>query len=49
MRAAALIPSDILVPTSINRGIPAVIDVPRSGVARSIGQLADLIVAHAAK
>ena len=49
MRAAALIPSDILVPTSINRGIPAVIDVPRSGVARSIGQLADSSSPHAAR
>lgn len=47
MRADALIPSDILVPTSVNRGIPAVLDVPRSGVARSMNQLADVILAGA--
>jgi pilus assembly protein CpaE len=47
MRADTLIPSDILVPTSVNRGIPAVLDVPRSGVARSINQLADLLLAGA--
>jgi len=47
MRADALIPSDILVPTSVNRGVPAVLDVPRSGVARSINQLADAVVAGA--
>ena len=47
MRADALIPSDILVPTSVNRGIPAVLDVPRSGVARSLTQLADAILAGA--
>jgi pilus assembly protein CpaE len=44
LRAETLVPSDILVPTSINRGIPAVIDVPRSGVARSITQLADSLI-----
>jgi pilus assembly protein CpaE len=45
MRADCLIPSDILVPTSVNRGVPAVLDVPRSGVARSINQLADTVLA----
>ncbi|MBA3652663.1 MAG: P-loop NTPase [Actinobacteria bacterium] len=45
LRAEALIPSDILVPTSVNRGIPAVLDAPRSGVARSLGQLAGVILA----
>jgi pilus assembly protein CpaE len=45
MRADALIPSDILVPTSVNRGVPAVLDVPRSAVARSINQLADVLLA----
>jgi pilus assembly protein CpaE len=47
LRAEALIPSDILVPTSVNRGIPAVLDVPRSGVARAINQLADTLLAGA--
>ncbi|HZN13536.1 MAG TPA: P-loop NTPase [Acidimicrobiales bacterium] len=49
MRADALIPSDILVPTCVNRGVAAVLDVPRSGVARAINQLADALRADARK
>ena len=47
LRAEALMPSDILVPTSMNKGVPAVLDVPRSAVARSFNQLADLLLAGA--
>jgi pilus assembly protein CpaE len=34
------IPSDLLVPRSVNKGIPVVLDAPRSKVARSISALA---------
>jgi pilus assembly protein CpaE len=47
LRADALIPSDILVPTSMNKGVPAVLDVPRSAVARVFCQLADVLLAGA--
>jgi len=45
LRAEALVPSDILVPTSVNRGVPAVLEVPRSGVARAITSMADALLA----
>jgi MinD-like ATPase involved in chromosome partitioning or flagellar assembly len=44
MKADALIPSDILVPQSVNKGVPAVIDAPKSGVSKSLEQLAGLFV-----
>ncbi|TMK89674.1 MAG: response regulator [Actinobacteria bacterium] len=44
MKADVLIPSDILVPQSVNKGVPAVIDAPKSGVSRSLEQLASLFV-----
>jgi pilus assembly protein CpaE len=44
MKADALIPSDILVPQSVNKGVPAVLDAPKSGVSRSLEQLAGLFV-----
>lgn len=45
IKADCLIPSDIVVPQSVNKGVPVVMDAPRSGVAKSIEQLADLLVA----
>jgi pilus assembly protein CpaE len=42
LKADILIPSDIVVPRSVNKGVPAVLDEPKSGVARSMEQLADL-------
>lgn len=42
VEAAALIPSDIMVPQSVNKGTPVVLDAPRSAVAKSLEQLADL-------
>jgi len=45
VRADVLVPSDIVVPQSVNKGVPAVLDAPRSGVARALQQLADQIVA----
>ena len=40
--ADVLIPSDIVVPQSVNRGVPVVQSAPRSGVAKSLEELADL-------
>jgi pilus assembly protein CpaE len=42
IRADALLPSDIVVPQSVNKGVPAVLDSPKSGVARALDQLAGL-------
>jgi pilus assembly protein CpaE len=39
-RIVARIPSDRLVPRSVNKGVPVVMDAPRSAVARSIVALA---------
>ena len=47
LKADSLIPSDIVVPRSVNKGIPAVYDAPKSGVARSIEQMADLFLVAA--
>ena len=41
--ADACIPSDIVVPRSINEGVPAVLSAPKSEVARSIESLAALV------
>jgi pilus assembly protein CpaE len=41
VKADALIPSDIVVPQSVNKGTPVVIDAPRSSIAKSLEQLAD--------
>jgi pilus assembly protein CpaE len=41
----AELPSDRLVPRSVNRGIPVVLDAPRSGVAHALGDLAKNIAA----
>ena len=42
IKAEGLIPSDVVVPQSVNKGTPLVIDAPKSGVARSIEALADV-------
>ena len=44
IQAECLIPSDIVVPQSVNKGEPVVLTAPRSGVAQAMGQLADLFV-----
>lgn len=41
VKADALIPSDIVVPQSVNKGTPVVLDAPRSAIAKSLDQLAD--------
>jgi pilus assembly protein CpaE len=42
LKADCLVPSDILVPQSVNKGTPAILDAPKSAVARAFEQLADL-------
>lgn len=41
----AKIPSDRLVPRSVNRGVPVVVDSPKSAVARSLVALAEMVAA----
>jgi pilus assembly protein CpaE len=48
IRAGALVPSDIVVPQSVNKGVPVVLDAPRSEVARAFEQLADRFTGGAA-
>ena len=45
IKAESLIPSDVVVPQSVNKGTPVVLDSPKSGVAKSIEQLANMFVA----
>ena len=44
VKAEALIPSDVVVPQSVNKGTPVVLDSPRSPIAKSLEQLADLFL-----
>ena len=44
VRADCLVPSDVAVPQSVNKGTPIVLDNPKSAVSKSIEQLADLFV-----
>jgi len=44
LTADALIPSDVVVPQSVNKGEPVVLHSPKSGVTKSIQQLADLFL-----
>jgi pilus assembly protein CpaE len=41
VKADALIPSDVVVPQSVNKGTPVVIDAPRAAISKSLEQLAD--------
>ena len=36
IKADILIPSDVVVPQSVNKGAPVVLDAPKSGVAKSL-------------
>ena len=47
VRADSQIPSDVAVPTSVNKGNPVVLDAPKSGVARSLEALADMFLTTA--
>jgi pilus assembly protein CpaE len=44
IKADVLVPSDIAVPQSVNKGVPVVLDAPRSGVARAIEGLASVLI-----
>ncbi len=46
--ADVLIPSDIVVPQSVNRGVPLVQTAKRSGVARAMEEMADMFTKEAA-
>jgi pilus assembly protein CpaE len=39
VKAESLVPSDVVVPQSVNKGIPVVLDAPKSGVAKAFEQL----------
>jgi pilus assembly protein CpaE len=41
VKADTLVPSDVVVPQSVNKGAPVVLDAPKSGVAKAFEQLAD--------
>ena len=45
IKADCLVPSDIVVPQAVNKGVAVVLEAPKSGVARSIEALADMFVA----
>lgn len=44
VRADSQIPSDVAVPQSVNKGVPVVLDAHKSGVAKSLEQLADMFI-----
>jgi pilus assembly protein CpaE len=44
VKAEVLVPSDVVVPQSVNKGTPVVLDAPKAGVSRSLEQLADLFL-----
>ena len=44
IKAESLIPSDVVVPQSVNKGTPVVLDAPKSGVAKAIEQLASMFI-----
>jgi pilus assembly protein CpaE len=43
LKAGGLIPSDIIVPQTVNKGVPVVLDAPRSDVARAFFNIAGLM------
>jgi pilus assembly protein CpaE len=43
-KADCLVPSDVLVPQSVNKGVPVVLHAPRAPVSKAIQQLADFFV-----
>lgn len=49
IKAEALIPSDIVVPQSVNRGEPVVYSAPRSSVTKALEALADQFIPSQAK
>jgi len=49
IKADGLIPSDVAVPQSVNKGVPVLIDSPKSSVSRSFEQIAEMFLAPDAK
>jgi pilus assembly protein CpaE len=47
IKADVLLPSDILIPQSVNKGSPVVLEAPKSAVTKSIEQLAELVTNNA--
>jgi pilus assembly protein CpaE len=45
-KAAGLIPADIVVPQTVNKGVPVVLDAPKSDVARAFMHIAGLITGN---
>jgi pilus assembly protein CpaE len=45
LKADCLVPSDIVVPQSVNKGVPAVLEAPKSRVAKSFEELAAVFMA----
>lgn len=43
LKADVLLPSDVLIPQSVNKGNPAVLEAPKSTVTKSLEQLAELV------
>jgi len=43
IKADILVPSDVIVPQCVNKGVAVVLDSPRSSVAKSMEELADLV------
>jgi pilus assembly protein CpaE len=44
LKAQVQLPSDIVVPQAINRGVPVVLDAPRSEITRAFEELAELFL-----
>ncbi len=44
IKATALIPSDVVVPQAVNKGTPVVLSAPKSGVTKSIEELASQFI-----
>jgi len=45
----SLVPSDVVIPQSVNKGIPVVQTAPKSSVAKAIHELADLFITSEAR
>ncbi len=45
VKADSLIPSDVVVPQSVNKGTPVILSAPKAAVSRALEQLADTFIA----
>lgn len=44
VQADSLVPSDVVVPQAVNKGVPVVLSAPKSSVSKALEQLADLFL-----